>query len=128
MKRHKYVLLTKISYICIFFPLDMISIVTKLPTWLFSAQFVLYLLLIITTSLHDWCFTSICCYYFHLLAYIYLQNIPLLLLLLYYSITFWIPGTAEADFVVGWTIRELIQRNVLLSNFDNQEEQRPILS
>ena len=42
-------------------------------------------------------------------------------------IKLWKSGTAEADFVVGWTIRESIQRNVLLSNFENQEEQRRIL-
>ena len=74
--------------------LDMISIVTKLPTWLFSVRFVLDLILIITTTLHDWCFPSLrlpVAIYFHLLATIYLHYIPLLLLLLYYSITFLIP-------------------------------------
>ena len=43
-------------------------------------------------------------------------------------IKFWQSGKAEADFVVDWTIRESIQINVRLSNFDNREEQRPILS
>ena len=43
-------------------------------------------------------------------------------------ITFWQSGRAEADFVVGWTIQESNQRILLLSNFDNREEQRPILS
>ena len=74
--------------------LDMISIVTKLPTWLFSVRFVLDLILIITTTLHDWCFPSLrlpVAIYFHLRATIYLHYIPLLLLLLYYSITFLIP-------------------------------------
>ena len=32
---------------------------------------------------------------------------------------FWKLGRAAADFVVGWTFRESIQRNVLLSNFEN---------
>ena len=31
-------------------------------------------------------------------------------------------GGAEADFVVGWTIKVSIQGNVLLSNFENREE------
>ena len=43
-------------------------------------------------------------------------------------ITFWQSGRAEADFVVGWTIQESNQRILLLTNFDNREEQRLILS
>ena len=90
-----YIVLYYIVLYCIIKgDLDMISIVTKLPTWLFSVPLVLDLILIITATLHDWCFPSIqlpVAIYFHLLATIYLHCIPLLLLLLYYSITFLIP-------------------------------------
>ena len=99
---------------------DMISIVTKLPTWLFSVRFVFvflsfllpyvvdvflqynYLLLTTFISLllftHT-TFTCCCCYFITPLHF-----------------EFWKSGEAEADFVVGLTTRESIQRNVLLSN------------
>ena len=43
-------------------------------------------------------------------------------------IKFWQSGRAEADFVIDWTIRKSIQRNVLLSNYDNRADKRPIWS
>ena len=106
--------------------LDMISIVTKLPTWLFSVRFVLDLIVIITTTLHDWCFPSLrllsfACYYLLTLH----SLVVVATVLLHYIFN---PRLPEYQFVVGLIIRKSIQRKVLLSNFENQEQQRPILS
>ena len=97
----------------------MISIVTKLPTWLFSVRFVLDLILIITMYYLTWLMFSFititCCYLLSFACYYLLTLHSLVVVatvLLHYIFN---PRLPEYQFVIGLIIRNSIQRKVLLS-------------